>query len=114
MSLSTARRMHSFLAPHLEAYLRLKQMLGYTSFTKPYYAQDLDHYVLFFGIDSIEKLNEGAVLHWVYAIPKNKPRTKNHKIKFARGFFRYLIRVGAAQDNPADFRTLLKASLKNP
>jgi integrase len=101
MNTPASRRFHSFLAPQLEAYVQFRQNLGYTSFAKPYNALDLDHYVLFYGIDSVEKLNEGAVFHWVHSIPERKAHTKNQRISFARGFFRYLIRVGLAQANPA-------------
>ena len=109
------RRFHSFLASHLEAYLRFKQGLGFTSFGKPYgyRAQDLDYYVLFFGIDSIEKIDEGALLRWIHSVPR-KPQTKNSKIKFARGFFRYLVRVGTASANPAEHIAYLKAKPYQP
>lgn len=103
------RFFNSFLAAHLKAYLELRQHFGYTSFsTNPYPARDFDRYVSFRNIYSVRDLDEGFVVHWIYSVPC-APRTKNEKLRFARGFFRYLIRMGLAQDNPALRVRYLKA-----
>ena len=78
------RLFHSFLAPQLQAYLEFKQKLGYTSFSSPYTAIDLDRYVLFCGILSMRGLDAGMVLHWMHILPRLAPATKNLKLHFAR------------------------------
>ncbi|TAK10189.1 hypothetical protein EPO44_00335 [bacterium] len=108
------RRFYSFLAGHLAGYLEFKQKLGYTSFSSPYKAVDFDRYVLFLGVSSIQQLDEGFVVHWIHSIPKLTAATKNIKLQFARGFFDYLIRVGAAQENPARRIPWLRARPSTP
>lgn len=103
------KQFNSFLRRHLEAYLALKQSLGFTSFAKPGTARDFDYYVVFRGLARIEQIDEAFVAHWIHAVPRN-PGTKNSKLKFARGFFDYLIRLGLARENPA----LRIAYLRNP
>jgi len=107
------RFFNSFLAAHLKAYLELRQNLGYTSFSNPYPARDFDRYVSFRNIYSVRELDEGLVVNWIYSVP-SAPRTKNDKLRFARGFFRYLIRMGLAQDNPALRVHYLKARPYKP
>jgi len=107
------RFFNSFLAAHLKAYLELRQNLGYTSFSNPYPARDFDRYVSFRNIYSVRELDEGLVVNWIYSVPC-APRTKNNKLRFARGFFRYLIRMGLAQDNPALRVHYLKARPYKP
>lgn len=95
---------HSFLAPHLKSYLEFRQKLGYTSFAEPsrlYRAKDMDYYVVFYGLSSIQQLDEGFLVNWIHALPHRSPGTKNTLLWFARGFFNYLIRLGLAHDNPA-------------
>ena len=109
-----SRRFHSFLAPHLEAYLRFKIALGFTSLAKKSDAGDLDYFVLFFGIGSIEQLDEGALSRWIHADPKRNFKTRNNKISFARGFFQYLVRIDAARTNPAERISYLKTKPYQP
>jgi len=72
-----------------------------------YEARDLDYYVMFFGINSLKELDEGALHRWIHLVPRS-PSTKNRRIILARGFFRYLIRQGIAQANPAAHIACLK------
>lgn len=112
--MNPSRQFHSFLAPHLKAYLELKQKLGYTSFVKRVRAKDLDYYLLFFGASSLQNITEATLAQWIHSAPKLSPRTKNGKLCFARGFFNYLIRIGLAQDNPALRIPYLKAKSRPP
>ena len=52
------KQFNSFLRRHLEAYLALKQSLGFTSFAKPGTALDFDYYVVFRGLSRIEQIDE--------------------------------------------------------
>lgn len=103
MKRESGRLLHSFLASHLRAYMEFRHGLGYTSFatSRISIARDLDHYLIFRDIASVKEIDERLVVSWVHSIPGLSPRTKNNKIRFARGLFRYLLRIGAAQDNPA-------------
>lgn len=108
---------HSFLAPHLKSYLEFRQKLGYTSFADPNHlclAKDLDYYVLFHSLSSMRQLDEGFLVNWVHALPHCSPRTKNIRLSFARGFFNYLIRLGLANDNPAQRIQALKTKPHKP
>ncbi|MFH1723660.1 MAG: tyrosine-type recombinase/integrase [Elusimicrobiota bacterium] len=100
--MTTAKRgFHSPLARHLRAYLDFKQALGYTSFVNSHAAWDLDHFLLFRGVASIRELDEVLVANWMHAIPSNAAATKNGKLRFARGFLSYLVRLDLLKDNPA-------------
>ena len=92
---------NSFLKFHLQAYLKFKQSLGYTHFSRTSEALDLDRYLLFRAVTSVQQIDEGLIVNWIHSVPKLSPATKNCKLTFARGFFRYLMRIGIAQDNPA-------------
>jgi len=93
-------RFHSSLAHHLQAYLDFKQRLGYTSFANSPGAKDFDYFLIFRDA-TLKDLDECLVADWMHAIPRHTAATKNGKLRFARGFFSYLIRVGVRQDNPA-------------
>ena len=113
MSRKECRRFYSILAPQLRAYLDFKQALGYTSFAIPYTAQDLDHYLLFRGLSTIQGFDEGLIVQWMHSIPR-ATGTKNIKLKFARGFCRYLLRLGLISDNPAMRIPYLKERHQKP
>jgi len=94
----------SFLSPlarHLKAYLEFRQALGYTSFSNPHAARDFDGYLLFRSVASVRELNESLVANWMHSIPTQAAATKNAKLRFARGFLNYLVRLGLLPDNPA-------------
>ncbi|HAZ07945.1 MAG TPA: hypothetical protein DCZ01_05340 [Elusimicrobia bacterium] len=97
------RRFHSFLASQLEAYLELKQKLGYTSYAEQafYIARDFDYYLTFHAIVTLKQIDEGLIAAWVHAIPQRSAITKNRRLLFVQGWFDYLIRIGAADTNPA-------------
>jgi len=97
------RHFHSFLASHLEAFLELKQKLGYTSYAKNafYIARDFDYCLFFFNHTSLQEIDEGLILAWVHALRQRAAGTKNRKLYFARAFFEYLFRLGLAKTNPA-------------
>lgn len=114
MSPRSKTKFHSALAPLLEAYLDFKLKMGYTSFARPYLAQDLDDYLAFFSIPNIRKLDESVIYHWVHAIPQNSVATKNRKLIFARRFFDYLVRLGVVAHNPALRIPLLKRVAYRP
>lgn len=104
----------SFLAPYLKAYLEFKQRLGYTSFAKTSIAKDIDYYLVFRDITSLQNLDESFIANWIYAVPKLSAGTKNKKLEFARGLFRYLMRLGIAKENPALRIPLLKVRPYQP
>jgi integrase/recombinase XerD len=91
----------SSLAIHLRAYLDLRLHLGATSFAKAHYAKELDDYLTFHGVGSVQRIDEGLVVNWLHSLPRQAPATKNAKLAFARGFLSYLVRVGMLKDNPA-------------
>lgn len=99
--MTAGRAFTSSLAPHLRAYLDLRQQLGATSFSKAHYAKELDDYLTFRFVSSPQELNEGLVVNWLHSLPHQAPATKNAKLAFVRGFLNYLVRVGALKDNPA-------------
>ncbi len=101
MSPASTRVFHSFLGPDLHAYLKFKSAMGYTSFSKTTQARDLDHYLLFRGIQSIREVDESFLANWIHSIPSRCAATKNQNLKFARGLFKYLIRIELSQTNPA-------------
>ena len=107
------RRFHSSLARHLQAYLDFRQRLGYTSFANSPAARDFDHFLTFRDA-TLKDLDECLVADWVHAIPRHAAATKNGKLRFARGFFNYLIRVGLVQENPARRIAYLKQKAYKP
>jgi len=112
--MSPARhRFFSILKPQLMAYLDFKRALGFTSFASPYTARDLDHYLVFRGVAAIHQLDESLLANWIHAVPVS-PGTKNNKLKFARGFCRYLLRLGLIPDNPAARIPYLRARRQKP
>ena len=100
MSPTSKRIFYSFLGSQLHAYLQFKTAMGYTTFSNTSQAKDLDRYILFRGLQSVRELDEGFWVNWLHSVPGRCAATKNHNLKFARGFFKYLIRVGLAQTNP--------------
>jgi len=108
----------SFLKKPLLGYMDFKAGLRCTSFLPSgsswTQARDLDYFLAFHGLASIEHIDEGQIHRWVHAIPGHSPNTKNLKIRFARGFFRYLIRLGLAKHNPALRIPYLKARRYKP
>lgn len=111
------RRKHrftSFLARHLHAYLDFRQRMGYTSFADSPAAKEFDYYLCFRDVISVKDLDERLVAEWVHSMPNHAAATKNGKLRFARGFFSYLMRVGAARDNPASRIPYLKQKPYKP
>ncbi len=108
------RGFHSFLARHLRAYLDFRSRLGYTSFAGSPAARDFDYYLCFRDAGSLRDLDERLVAQWVHAIPSHAAATKNGKLRFARGFFGYLLRVGMLRDNPASRIPYLKQKAYKP
>jgi site-specific recombinase XerD len=96
------KHFHSFLASHLESFLQLKTKLGYTSYAENirYIAQDFDHYLCFLGRTALNQIHEGDVLSWIHLRPQASAMTRNKKLRFARMFFDYLLRIGVAKKNP--------------
>ena len=94
-------RLHSFLAPHIQAYRDFMQKMGYTSFSRTTASFDFDYYLLFHAISSLDQINEGVLFNWIHAIPGHAAATKNKKIQFAKGLFGYLIRINVAHTDPA-------------
>ncbi len=92
---------HSALARRLRDYLEFKQSLGYTSFSNAYVTRDFDGYLLFRAVPSAREIDEGIVVNWMHAIPTHAAATRNAKLRFARGFLDYLVRLDLIQDNPA-------------
>jgi integrase len=105
---------HSFLARRLQAYLDFRQRLGYTSFAGSPAAVDFDRYLCFREAGSLRDLDERLVAQWMHAIPRHAAATKNGKLRFARGFFAYLLRVGMLRGNPASRIPYLKQKAYKP
>jgi len=99
--MTAGRRFFSPLARHLKAYLEFRQALGYTSFLNSHAAKDFDGYLLFRGVSSIRQLDESLVANWMHCVPTQAAVTKNGKLRFARGFLNYLVRLDMLPDNPA-------------
>lgn len=95
------RRFYSPLAPLLEAYLDFRRALGYTSFSNPHAAKELDGYLLFRAVTSVRGLDERLVANWMHSVSTQAAATKNAKLRFVRGFLDYLVRAGALPDNCA-------------
>lgn len=95
------RAFHSALAPLLGAYLDFRRALGYTSFSNPHAAKELDGYLLFHAVASVRGLDERRIANWMHSISTQAAATKNAKLRFARGFLDYLVRTGALPVNPA-------------
>lgn len=108
------RLFHSALARRLQDYLAFKQSLGYTSFANAHAAKDLDGYLLFRAVVSVRELNESLVANWMHAIPTQAAATKNGKLRFARGFLDYLVRLALISDNPARRIPYLKQKAYKP
>ncbi|MFH1186055.1 MAG: tyrosine-type recombinase/integrase [Chloroflexota bacterium] len=111
--MSRRLRFHSSLGRHLQAYLDFRQRLGYTSFADSPQARDFDYYLAFHGA-TLKDLDERLVVHWMHAIPRHAAATKNGKLRFARGFFSYLVRVGLARENLARRIPYLKQKTYQP
>lgn len=107
-------RFLSFLGPYLVDYLELRQKLGYTSFTRDDRARDLDVFAWSHGLSSWPQLTEELLLRWMHARPARSKATKNALLRFARGFFDYLLRQGLVPYNPAKRLPYLKAELYKP
>ncbi|TAK07128.1 hypothetical protein EPO44_04500, partial [bacterium] len=108
------RRFYSSLAPILEVYLEFRQKMGYTSFSNLHAAKDFDGYLLFRGVASVRELDESIVANWMHSIPTQAAATKNVKLRFARGFINYLVRMGVLPDNPAQRIPYLKQKTYKP
>lgn len=96
-------KFRSFLAPHLTSYLEFRRKLGYTSFAEyaGYRAKVWDDYAVHRGIRRLQQIDERFLLDCIHARPHRVAATRNRLLQFARGFFNYLIRMGAMQTNPA-------------
>ena len=105
---------NSTLARHLQDYLEFKRSLGYTSFSNVHAAKDFDGYLLFRAVISLRELNESLVANWMHAIPTQAAATKNGKLRFARGFLDYLVRLALISDNPARRIPYLKQKAYKP
>lgn len=117
MSTGNARPLQSFLAPQLRSYLEFMVAMGYSSFGNSFHrslARDLDYYLLFWGVRSVREMDEGLVANWMHSNPKLAPVSKNHKLRFARGLFRHLMRLGLAEDNPAERIQYLRFAYPKP
>lgn len=108
------RQFHSPLGRRLLDYLEFKRRLGYTSFSRTYAARDFDYYLLFHGAASVRDLDERLVVNWVHAIPSHAAVTKNGRLRFARGFLDYLVRLGLLADNPARRVSYLRQKAHKP
>ena len=108
------RLFHSALAHHLQAYLEFKQKLGYTSFYNLHAAKDFDGYLLFRSVTSVRQLDERLVANWMHSIPTQAAATKNAKLRFARGFLNYLVRLDLLPDNPAQRIHYLRQKVYKP
>jgi integrase len=111
------RSFHSFLAPQLIAYLDFKRKLGYTSYGGHCVrstARDFDHYLIFRDLVAVGQIDVGLLHAWIHAVPERASGTKNKRLTFARGFFRYLDRLGLANENPALQITRLKPRHRKP
>lgn len=113
--MTTAQRpFFSPLARRLKAYLEFRQALGYTSFLNLHAAKDFDGYLLFRAVATVRELNESIVANWMHSIPTQAAATKNGKLRFARGFLNYLVRMGELPDNPAQRIPYLKQKTYKP
>lgn len=108
------RLFHSFLAPQLEAYMEFKRRLGFTSFGHVYLAQDFDHYLMFRDIVAVPQIDTGLIYAWIHVLSEQAPGTKNNRLKFARGFFHYLERLGLARENPTLQIPYLRPKYRKP
>jgi integrase len=81
--------------------MELKRKLCFTSFRHVSVAQDFDYYLVFRDITAVRQIDQALVYPWIHAIPQQAPGTKNNRLKFARGFLHYLVRLGLAPRNPA-------------
>mgnify|MGYP001559558665 FL=1 len=95
------RPFFSPLAHLIKTYLEFRQALGYTSFCNLHAAKDLDGYLLFRAVTSVRQLDESLVANWMHSIPTQAAATKNARLRFARGFLNYLVRLDMLPDNPA-------------
>ncbi len=117
MTQTTPRTFSSFLKDHLASYLEFKRSLHFTSFggsSLRSLAHDLDYYLTFFGIWSLEQLTDGTLNSWVHIMNHQSASTKNKKLVFVRGFFKYLLRIGVVQKNPALCLPFLKTNPSKP
>ncbi len=92
---------HSFLRTVIEDFLDSRQRLGYDVKSAKSYLRDLDHYLVFYDIISVRKIDESLVIHWIHSIPSRSNRTKNSMLLCLRKFLDFLIRQGLAVSNPA-------------
>lgn len=114
MAVTAGRRFHSPLGRLLRDYLEFKRHMGYTSFSREYAARDFDYYLFFHGVASVRDLNEQLVVNWMHAIPSHAAVTKNGRLRFARGFLDYLLRLGLLADNPARRIRYLRQKVHKP
>src|ERR1019366_8320416 len=91
---------YSFLAPQLTAYMDFRRKLGYTSFAKLDIVRDFDHYLVFRDLGAIDQIDAALIHDWIH-VTERAPGTKNNRLKFARGLFRYLERLDLVHTNPA-------------
>ncbi|MFC1523061.1 tyrosine-type recombinase/integrase [Elusimicrobiota bacterium] len=95
--------------------MQFRQSLGYVEHKSDWYVlRDFDYHLTFYDIYQISQIDEALIVQWIHAIRSNAPRTKNSKLAVIRGLFRYLVRIGAAQDNPARNIAYLKEKRRNP
>lgn len=113
--MSDGRRLfYSPLGRRLRDYLEFKKRMGFTSFSRTYAAQDFDRYLLFRGVASARDINEGLVVAWVHVVSRHAAVTKNGRLRFARGFLDYLVRVDELSDNPARRIPYLRQKVHKP
>jgi integrase len=111
---SGRRPFHSALARLLRDYLEFKQALGYTSFADRHVTRDFDGYLLFRAVTSACQIDEGLLVNWMHSIPTQAAATKNAKLRFARGFLDYLVRLDLIRGNPARSIPYLKQKAYKP
>jgi integrase len=102
------------LGRRLKDYLEFRQALGYTSFSNSHAAKDFDGYLVFRGVSSVRQIDEALVANWMHAVPNQAAATKNGKLRFARGFLNYLVRMGELPDNPAQRIPYLRQKAYRP
>ena len=77
-------------------------------------AKDFDGYLLFRSVTSVRQLDESLVANWMHSIPTQAAATKNAKLRFARGFLNYLVRLDLLPDNPAQRIHYLRQKVYKP
>ncbi len=106
---------NSFLKSTLASYLEFRQSLGYAKNTALFYTlRDFDYYLVFHDIAKASQMDEALLVHWLHSKGSQTSRTKNRKLAIIRGLFRYLIRTGQIQNNPAGNIPYLKEKPYKP